>query len=160
MTPTPPALTPMYEKPVALLVSVLPFWMVSAPDVALPTKSVPLVALAAPEVPKTAGLGEVVLILVSEPAVGTPPVQFAALVQSVLAAPVHVCAAAEPAATAVSVAAETVVRRSWRMATAVPGRADRSSRWTAARGVVKVPEVLLAFKIRIARPAAVDCGKE
>jgi hypothetical protein len=90
--------SPMYEKPVALVVSLLPFWIVRLPAVPLPTKISLLVPVAAPETPRTAGLGDVALIATA-PVVGTPPVQLPAFVQSLLTAPVQVWAAAGSDAT-------------------------------------------------------------
>jgi hypothetical protein len=56
------------------------------------------------------GLGTVVLI-VTAPLDGTPPVQLAGLVQSVLVAPVQVCAAAGEDITIARVTADTPPRR-------------------------------------------------
>ncbi|WOH74029.1 hypothetical protein RX330_02585 [Bradyrhizobium sp. NDS-1] len=125
-TATDPAFTPTKENPDGLLVNVLPFWIVRLADPPPElTNIVPLVPVAAPETPRMVGFGAVVL-MVTGPFAGTPPVQLAAFVQSVLTLPFQVCAAAEPAERAISAAAETVARRSCRVVVAVaPGaRAD------------------------------------
>ncbi|WP_247381829.1 MULTISPECIES: hypothetical protein [unclassified Bradyrhizobium] len=91
---------PVAERPrcAALgVVSVLPFWIVSLPVPVLPTTVNPEAPVEGPETPSTVAFGLVVLMVTELVAVGTALVdQLVLVVQSVLVAPVQVCAAAVP----------------------------------------------------------------
>ena len=83
MVPAEPALSPMMPK---ILLTVPPFWIVSAPVPETPTlRSVDR----APAAPTTVALGVTVSILALVALVGTPPDQLPALNQSLEAAPVQ-----------------------------------------------------------------------